>query len=403
MMARDGEEEIFVIDGELWISQTKELGVTKPISWSGPTKNYETKTQELEKYLADYWIVRKPGRSCCQGRGFGNLDQIVKSWVKRVSRAKGFNEQFVKESNAKIFTFVLTDSGCPTSDAGDFGVTSEILHGLNKGIRYLSREIMITKNQSQVHGPGADIDTLCVGPRHATREEDFFTELHCMLSEMPEVTELHPVPDAHVPVMKFKFSGVSIDFLYAKLSLCVIPEILNNLILFDPEFSYNLALHEVLGKAPWSLLECFRVPRWYKLGIPSMLVSRFFWVYTQWRGPNPVMLCEIQEGNLRLPIWDPRRNSRDRFHQMPIITPVYPCMNSSYNVSSSTLRVMTEEFQHGNGICKAMEANKADWDTLFESYPFFEAYKHYLEIDISAENESDLRKWKGWVELDFGL
>lgn len=46
-----------------------------------------------------------------------------------------------------------------------------------------------------------------------------------MLSEMPEVTELHPVPDAHVPVMGLKFNGVSIDLLYAKLSLWVIPEV----------------------------------------------------------------------------------------------------------------------------------------------------------------------------------
>lgn len=46
-----------------------------------------------------------------------------------------------------------------------------------------------------------------------------------MLSEMPEVTELHPVPDAHVPVMRFKFGEVSIDLLYAKLSLWVIPEV----------------------------------------------------------------------------------------------------------------------------------------------------------------------------------
>lgn len=46
-----------------------------------------------------------------------------------------------------------------------------------------------------------------------------------MLSEMPEVTELLPVPDAHVPVMRFKFNGVSIDLLYAKLSHYIIPEV----------------------------------------------------------------------------------------------------------------------------------------------------------------------------------
>lgn len=46
-----------------------------------------------------------------------------------------------------------------------------------------------------------------------------------MLAEMPEVAELHPVPDAHVPIMKFKFMGVSIDLLYAKLALLVVPEV----------------------------------------------------------------------------------------------------------------------------------------------------------------------------------
>ena len=45
-----------------------------------------------------------------------------------------------------------------------------------------------------------------------------------------------------------------------------------------------------------------------------------------------------------------------------------------------------------------MQANDADWDIFFEPYAFFEAYRNYLQIDISAENADDLRKWKGWVE-----
>lgn len=377
------------------------LGITEPISLSGPTEYDVIKTCELEKYLQDAGLYESQAEAVRREEVLGRLDQIVKIWVKSISRAKGLNEQLVQEANAKIFTFGSYRLG--------------------------------------VHGPGADIDTLCVGPRHATREEDFFGELQRMLSEMSEVSELRPVPDAYVPVMGFKFNGVSIDLLYAKLSLWVIPEdldisqdsILQNaddqtvrslngcrvtdqILRLVPNIqNFRMTLRCMkfwakrrgvysnvagfLGGVNWALLVA-RICQLYPNALPNMLVSRFFRVYTQWRWPNPVMLCNIEEGSLGLQIWDPRRNPKDRFHLMPIITPAYPCMNSSYNVSASTLQIMSEEFQRGSDVCEAMEAGKVEWDTLFEPFGFFEAYKNYLQIDISAENADDLRKWKGWVE-----
>ncbi|KAI3857808.1 hypothetical protein MKX03_033936 [Papaver bracteatum] len=381
------------------VTNGQQFGITGPISVAGPTEIDVAMTEELEKFLSGVGLYEGPAEAVSREEVLGRLDEIVKTWVKKVTRNRGYNDQMVQEANAKIYTFGSYRLG--------------------------------------VHGPGADIDTLCVGPKHVTREEDFFLELYGMLADLPEVSELHPVPDAHVPVMKFKFCGVSIDLLYARLSLPVVPEdldishdaILQNV---DDQTVRSLngcrvtdkLLHLVpnvqnfrttlrcmrfwakcrgvysnvagfLGGINWALLVA-RICQLYPNALPSVLVSRFFKIYRQWQWPNPVLLCAIEEGSL--PVWDPRRNHRDRLHHMPIITPAYPCMNSSYNVSSSTLRIMTDEFQRGHEICEAMELNKADWNNLFEQYPFFDAYKNYLQIEISAENDDDLRNWKGWVE-----
>jgi hypothetical protein len=58
-------------------------------------------------------------------------------------------------------------------------------------------------------------------------QTDFFGTLHDMLKERPDIAELHAVQDAHVPVMKFKLKGISVDLLYAKLNLWQIPEVRN--------------------------------------------------------------------------------------------------------------------------------------------------------------------------------
>lgn len=79
------------------------------------------------------------------------------------------------------------------------------------------------------------------------------------------------------------------------------------------------------------------------------------------------MLCAIEEGSLGLQVWDPRRNPKDRFHLMPIITPAYPCMNSSYNVSASTLRIMTDEFQRGHELCEVSTSCTSLQIALFRS------------------------------------
>ncbi|KAI3684221.1 hypothetical protein L6452_33442 [Arctium lappa] len=379
----------------------RQHGVTKPLSLAGPSEADLLRTKKLNKFLVDAGLYESQEAAAKREEVLGRIKQIVIDWVKQLTRLRGYTDQMVEDANAAIFTFGSYRLG--------------------------------------VHGPGADIDTLCVGPSYVNRDEDFFFVLHDILTKMEEVTELQPVPDAHVPVMKFKFDGISIDLLYASISRLVVPDDLD---ISDVSVLYNVDEPTVrslngcrvadqilkhvpnvehfrttlrclkfwakrrgvysnvtgfLGGVNWALLVA-RVCQFYPNAVPSMLVARFFRVYTQWRWPNPVMLCAIQEEELGFTVWDPRKNPKDKTHHMPIITPAYPCMNSSYNVSTSTLRVMTEQFLFGNRICEEIELNKSQWPGLFEPYMFFESYKNYLQVDIIAVNPDDLRAWKGWVE-----
>lgn len=81
----------------------------------------------------------------------GRLAALIKKFVRQVSLSRGLSEAAANAAGGKIYTFGSYRLG--------------------------------------VHGPGADIDTLCVAPRHVTRE-DFFNVLEGMLREMEGVTEV---------------------------------------------------------------------------------------------------------------------------------------------------------------------------------------------------------------------
>ncbi|KAJ3222704.1 polynucleotide adenylyltransferase [Clydaea vesicula] len=114
--------------------------------------------------------------------------------------------------------------------------------------------------------------------------------------------------------------------------------------------------------------------------------------------PQPVLLKRIQEGPLQVRIWNPQLYPSDKQHKMPIITPAYPSMCATHNVSSSTQAVMTEEFARAAEIADKIMIGTAEWKDLFEQNDFFHKYKNYVYVICSSSNKDTQLKWSGMVE-----
>ncbi|XP_037261737.1 poly(A) polymerase gamma [Falco rusticolus] len=384
----------------------KYYGITPPTSFALPKDIDRIHTQKLVETMKHFGVFEDEEELNHRRVVLGKLSNLVKEWISELGERKNLPPSAgAANASGKIATFGSYRLG--------------------------------------VHTKGADIDAVCIAPRHVERS-DFFQSFLEKLKRQEKIKCLRAVEDAYVPVVKFEFDGIEIDLVFARL---LVQTVSDNLDLRDDSHLRNLDIRcirslngcrvtdEILNLVPnkdnfrltlraiklwakqrgiysnvlgflggvsWAMLVA-RTCQLYPNALPSTLLNKFFLVFSKWEWPNPVMLKQPEESNLNLPVWDPRVNPLDRHHVMPIITPAYPQQNSTYNVSVSTRAVMIEELKHGLAVTNEILQGKADWSKLFEPLNFFQKYKHYIVLTASAFTEEHSLKWAGLVESKIRL
>jgi poly(A) polymerase len=388
------------------MSGGKQWGVTPPISTAGATPAERILNDQLIEELKSQGSFESEADTQKRVKVLGIMQELTQEFVRIVSLRKNMSEGMAHDAGGKIFTFGSYRLG--------------------------------------VYGPGSDIDTLVVVPKHVSRE-NFFDVFEELLRARPEVEELAAVPDAFVPIIKIKFAGISIDLICARLDIPQVPldltlenknllknidekdlralngtRVTDDILRLVPQptvFKHALRAIKMWaqrraiyanvmgfpGGVAWAMLVA-RICQLYPNAVSATIVGKFFNILTKWSWPQPVLLKPIEDGPLQVRVWNPKVYTQDRFHRMPIITPAYPSMCATHNITQSTMKVIMKELKRGGELVDEIVIGKKKWVDFFSKHPFFHQYKYYLSIVAATKgNAEEQLKWSGLVESKLRL
>lgn len=84
---------------------------------------------------------------------------------------------------------------------------------------------------------------------------------------------------------------------------------------------------------------------------------------------------------------------------MPVITPAYPAMCATHNISNSTKKIILREMDRAGGIVDKIMRGVLEWNAFFTRHTFFtQDYQYYLRIIASSTNKEAQAVWSGTVE-----
>ena len=260
------------------------------------------------------------------------------------------------------------------------------------------------------------------------------------MSPPGSIEELTPVPDAYVPIIKLEFSGISIDLIFARLAISSVPVTLTLkdtsilrgleerdlrslngprvtdeiLELVPQQKTFRTALRGIKlwaqrraiyanvmgfpGGVAWAMMVA-RVCQLYPQATGSTIIGKFFRIIGQWSWPLPVLLKKIEDGPLQVRVWNPKIYHGDKLHIMPIITPAYPSMCATHNITASTHKILIKELMRGVEIADKIWSAQMTWKDLFSKHTFFtNDYKYYLSINAVSRTQEAQHVWSGLVE-----
>ena len=89
----------------------------------------------------------------------------------------------------------------------------------------------------------------------------------------------------------------------------------------------------------------------------------------------------------------------DARNLMPIITPAYPSMCSTYNMTKSGKAVILREFERGAKLVDEIFNANGNWSSLFEKHTFFtKDFRYYISVIASANTPKAAKGFSGMVE-----
>lgn len=84
---------------------------------------------------------------------------------------------------------------------------------------------------------------------------------------------------------------------------------------------------------------------------------------------------------------------------MPIITPAYPSMCATHNITPSTKEIITRELKRAADMLDKVFTGTETWSNIFVKHSFFTTgYKYYLSVIAASKNADQQLAWSGLVE-----